>query len=147
MLVRDIGSWIFVLAIVAIGAVLYLRPVSKAGVPALFHDAPATLDAAMAKAASDDRVVFAYATADWCGPCQSYKKNTLSDPRVEEWVAANAVPVYIDVDVRGEDAQRLEVSGIPATLIIKDGIILDRAVGAVPAQQLLPWLEQLADAN
>ena len=147
MLVRDIGSWVFVLAIVAIGAVLFLRPVSKAGMPALFDGSPATLDAAMSKAESDGKVVFAYATADWCGPCQSYKKNTLSDPRVEQWVAANAVPVYIDVDARGEDAQRLEVSGIPATLIIKDGIILDRAVGAVPPQQLLPWLEQLADAN
>ena len=147
MLVRDIGSWIFVLAIVAIGAVLFLRPVSKADTPALFHDAPATLDAAMAKAESDGRVVFAYATADWCGPCQSYKKNTLSDPRVEAWVAANAVPVYIDVDVRREDAQRLEVSGIPATFVIRDGIILDRAVGAVPPGDLLPWLDRLASAD
>lgn len=147
MVVRDIGSWLFIIAIVAIAAVIFLRPVSKAEMPALFAGSPASLDAAMSRAESEGRVVFAYATADWCGPCQHYKKNTLSDPRVEEWVAANAVPVYIDVDRAGEDAQRLEVSGIPATFIIRDGVILDRAVGVVPPDTLLPWMEQLAAAN
>ncbi len=141
---RDIGSWLLIAAIVAVGAVVYLRPTASANTPALFDGSPATLDAAMAEASSNGRVVFAYATADWCGPCQSYKKNTLSDPRVEKWVATNAVPVYIDVDHAPADAQRLEVQGIPATLIIKDGMIVDRQVGAVPPGALLPWLEQAA---
>ncbi len=47
---RDVGSWLLIAAIVAIGAVVYLRPTAHANTPALFEGSPATLDAAMAEA-------------------------------------------------------------------------------------------------
>jgi len=138
---RDFGTWIFALGTIALLGVFYFQG-GAANLPGLFATGSTSLDAAVAQAQKEDRVVFALATADWCGPCQVYKKNALSDPRVERWVAANAEPLYLDVDARGEDAARLGVRGIPATFIIKDGVVVDRIVGAASADQLLGWLEQ-----
>jgi len=138
---RDIGTWIFALGTAALLAVFYFNggPVDA---PGLFATGSTSLDAAVARAEKENRVVFALATADWCGPCQVYKKNALSDARVERWVAANAEPLYLDVDKAGADAQRLGVRGIPATFIIKDGRVVDRIVGVASADQLLGWLDK-----
>jgi len=138
---RDFGTWVFALGTIALLATFYFQsgPVEA---PGLFETGSTSLDAAVARAEKEDRVVFALATADWCGPCQVYKKNALSDPRVERWVAANAEPLYLDVDARGEDATRLGVRGIPATFIIKDGVVVDRIVGVASADRLLGWLEK-----
>jgi thioredoxin 1 len=95
-------------------------------------------------AAAADRFVFAVATADWCGPCQGYKRNALTDERVEQWIADNAVPVYINVDRRPEDAAALGVSAIPATFLLKDGQIVAGASGAMGADALLDWLNDAA---
>jgi thiol:disulfide interchange protein len=99
-----------------------------------------SLDEAVAQAGPGG-LVFAVATADWCPPCQSYKRGALADERVQAWVEANTVPVYIDVDARPQDAQRLEVSGIPATFLLRDGVVIAGGSGAMPTETLLRWLE------
>lgn len=138
---RDFGTWVFALGAIALLGVFYFQG-GAAKVPGFFATGSTSLDAAVAEAEEEGRLVFALATADWCGPCQVYKKNALSDPRVERWVAANAEPLYLDVDERGEDAARLGVRSIPATFIIKDGVVVDRIVGVASADQLLGWLEK-----
>lgn len=137
---RDIGSWVFAAGIIALALVIFARPTPKAPVPALFASGAETLDDAMRRSEASGRPIFAFATADWCGPCQVYKKNALADPRVAEWVGANAEPVYIDIDASPDDARRLGVRPIPATFLIKDGRVIGKAEGVMSADALLSWL-------
>ncbi len=144
---RDIGTWVFTAGMVALFSVLYLRPTPTAPVPGLFETGSATLDEAMDRAEESGRVVFAFATADWCAPCQGYKKGALMDERVVEWVRENAVPVYVDVDRSREDAQRLGVRGLPATYLIDDGKIVALLRDPASADKLLGWLEANAPVS
>lgn len=110
--------------------------------PAYF-DPAMTLDAALAQADREDKVVFAVASGDtWCPPCQRYKRGALSDGRIAQWIAANAVPVYIDVDPQTghPDASRLGVRGVPTTVVLRDGEVVARDTGALSAEDLLQLL-------
>ncbi len=126
-------GWMFVRANAASGGV--------APKPAMFENGVETLDEAKA-AAGKSGLVFAFATADWCPPCQQFKRNALVDPEVEAWVRENATPVYIDVDENQRDAEALQTRGIPqTTLMTGDGRVLVREVGAMSAEELLATLK------
>lgn len=120
----------------------FVRSNAPTAAPPMFEGAPVTLRDA-AERAGEGGIVFAYATADWCGPCQHYKKTALSDPRVTEWVKANATPAYIDVDRNATDAQTLGASAIPMTVILNGrGEVLASATGAMSADRLLSMLDE-----
>jgi thiol:disulfide interchange protein len=138
---RDWGSIVIGLAILAVATIIIFRPTEPAPVPAVFEGGEATLAAAVERAEAEDRVVFAVATADWCAPCQAYKKGALTDPRVAQWVSANAVPLYLNVDESPEDAQALSISGIPASFVIRGGEVVARQPGRMSADELMAWLE------
>jgi len=112
--------------------------------PPVFDDEVTLASAVDAAAADEGRFVFAVATADWCAPCQGYKRGALTDQRVERWITDNAVPVYINVDKRPDDAAALGVRGIPATFLLKDGQVVASASGAMGAERLLGWLDEAA---
>jgi thioredoxin-like negative regulator of GroEL len=107
------------------------------------HDGPG-LSQAIDRARAEGRVVLALATADWCGPCQSFKRGALADERVTAWLEANAVTAYIDVDRRPDDAGALGVSAIPTTVLFRDGREVDRFTGPVSAGELLDRLAKAA---
>ena len=119
----------------------FVRSNAPATTPPMFEGAPVTLREASQRA-GEGGLIFAFATADWCGPCQHYKKTALSDPRVTDWVKANATPAYIDTDRNASDAQTLGASAIPMTVIMTGGgEVLASATGAMPADRLLSMLE------
>ena len=128
------------IVIVALLSGLYWWLGRSAPTPTLFGQS-VSLDEAMASAEAEDKIVFAYATASWCTPCQQFKRGALSDERVIDWMEANAVPVYIDIDENPNDAMRLGVRPIPASFIIADGKIVDTVVGPVGAKDFVSWLE------
>ncbi len=67
--------------------------------------------------------------ADWCGPCQ------MMGPVVEELAEQYDGKVKIGkVNVDGERrlALKYQVLSIPTFLIIKDGQVVDRSMGAMP---------------
>ena len=69
--------------------------------------------------------------ADWCGPCR------IIAPTVEELARDYAGRVAVgklNVDENPETAERFEVMSIPTLLIMKNGVEVDRVVGAVPKQ-------------
>lgn len=138
----DRAGWI---GLIVLGAFMALR-LSGCGAevapkPAVFSDA-ITLDAALDQSASTGLPVFVVATADWCGPCQVYKKGALSDEAVASAIRARTIPVYLDVDRYPDAAEALGVTSIPASFLIANDEVVARAVGVQSAEALTDWLER-----
>ena len=89
--------------------------------------------------------VVALVTADWCGPCQVLKRETLSDPAVSSWIGENAVAVYVDFDKSPQDAANLGVQALPTTVVLKDGQIVASRTGVVGASDFLGFLKAAAE--
>ena len=75
--------------------------------------------------------------ADWCGPCR------MVSPLVDQIADEN--PQYlvgkVNVAQEPELAQAFGVASIPTLVVMKDGKIANRSVGARPKQQILAMLE------
>ncbi|MEM1329495.1 MAG: thioredoxin family protein [Planctomycetota bacterium] len=132
---------------VAVGVVVAVRAMTSA--PAV--DAPSffqhtTLDAGLEQAELEGKPVFAFATADWCGPCQRFKGSTLSEPAVAEFLGNETVPVYIDVTERGNtDAAMLGVRSIPAAFIIEPGGNMYPMPGQPSGDGLISWVKTVTN--
>ena len=71
--------------------------------------------------------------ADWCGPCK------MMAPVVEKLAEKYEGKVKVgkvNSDDEPELAQMFQVMRIPNFVIIKDGKVVDRVIGAVPQQAL-----------
>lgn len=71
--------------------------------------------------------------AAWCGPCR------MVSPIVDEIAGEYAGKIKVgkvDVDAEPELAGAFGVSSIPTLLLLKDGQVVERAVGARPKAQL-----------
>ncbi len=71
--------------------------------------------------------------APWCGPCRAIA------PAVEQLAkdfAGRAVVAKLNVDDNPQTAQRFGISGIPALFVFKGGAVVERLLGARPAQAL-----------
>ncbi|WP_308682341.1 thioredoxin [Stomatobaculum longum] len=71
--------------------------------------------------------------ADWCGPCK------MMAPVVEKLAEKYEGKVKVgkvNSDDEPELAQMFQVMSIPNFVIIKDGKVVDRVIGAVPQQAL-----------
>jgi len=74
--------------------------------------------------------------ASWCGPCRMV--SPLVDEIAEE---TDAVKVgKINVDEQPELAGAFQVMSIPTLVVMKDGKVANKAVGARPKQQILSLL-------
>lgn len=74
--------------------------------------------------------------ADWCGPCR------MVSPIVDE-IAEERSDIKVgkvNVDEEGELAEMFEVFSIPTLLVIKDGKVVNQAVGARAKAQILNML-------
>jgi thioredoxin 2 len=88
-----------------------------------------TFDAAIAS----DLVVLVDFWAPWCGPC------AWVSPAVESIGRAHAGElkvVKLDIDKAPDIARRFEVASIPTLLIMRNGVEVERIVGAVPEDRI-----------
>ena len=86
---------------------------------------------------NSDKTVLLDFYADWCGPCR------MVSPLVDEIAAEN--PQYlvgkINVDSEPELAQAFGVLSIPTLVVMRNGKIATRTVGARPKAQILTMLQ------
>ncbi|MBQ3230259.1 MAG: thioredoxin [Clostridia bacterium] len=71
--------------------------------------------------------------ADWCGPCRMV--SPIVDEIAEE--RSDIVVGKVNVDDEPELAQSFGVSSIPTIVVLKNGAVSERAVGARPKEQIL----------
>ncbi|MBS0188024.1 MAG: thioredoxin family protein [Planctomycetes bacterium] len=126
---------------------IVLQKLSGAGtapVPAVF-DQGYTFEQAVAKGRSEKKPVLAFATADWCGPCQAMKREVLSEQSIEGQIRRDFVPAYVNIDKEPAAAQALKVFSIPATIVLWDGKVVARMEGMMPHDSYEQWLAAARD--
>lgn len=74
--------------------------------------------------------------ASWCGPCRMVSPvvDEISNERADIKVGK------INVDEQAELANSFNISSIPTLLVVKDGKVVNSAVGARPKDQILSLL-------
>jgi thioredoxin 1 len=76
--------------------------------------------------------------AEWCGPCKQI------GPALEEIsdeMAGKVKVVKVNVDENMQVAASLNVRGIPALFLFKDGQVVSNKTGAAPKAALQSWIE------
>ena len=79
--------------------------------------------------------------ATWCGPCKTMEP-ILKNVKSELGDAASIIK--IDVDKNPAAAQAYQVQGLPTLILFKEGRVLWRQSGVVPAKQLEAIIRQYA---
>ena len=82
--------------------------------------------------------------APWCGPCR------MVTPVLEQLASEMAGQIKL-VKVNADEAprlsQRFEAQAIPTLLVMKNGQVVEKQVGAAPAPVLREWVHQALDKN
>lgn len=81
------------------------------------------------EATSKSGVVLVDFWATWCGPCR------MISPAIEQLATeyeGRAIVGKVDVDTQSDLAMQFGVMSIPTVVILKDGVEVDRKVGAMP---------------
>jgi len=139
---------LIVLGFVAV--MMYLR--RPAEVPEVF-DKTLTFQAAMQQSEETGKPIFALVTADWCPPCQHYKRNALSDQTVAKTLRDETVPLYVDADTNREAMLSLAQMGafgpgqqvaLPTTVLVRGSTVVGSAEGVLPTSRVLSLVEAAA---
>lgn len=142
---RDV---VFLLIIVA-SVILIINVRSNrapAETPALFAQG-LTFTQAMGQSEASGRPVLVYATASWCGPCQSFKRGALSDPEVGRVIRERTLPVYLDIDENREVAGMLGVNSVPRMILMRGHEILASHTGVMSAGETIDFVERNTKAD
>ena len=71
--------------------------------------------------------------APWCGPCRFV--GPILEELAREWAGRLKV-VKVNVDANQDLAVRFDARSIPTLVVLRDGQVVDRVVGAMPKREL-----------
>ncbi len=74
--------------------------------------------------------------APWCGPCRSMAPQFAT---AAERLEPDVRLLKLNSDAEPQAAGALGVSGIPALFLIRDGRVVAKTAGAMPASQIVDW--------
>jgi thioredoxin 1 len=76
--------------------------------------------------------------APWCGPCQMLGPviNQLSEEIKDVKIGK------VNVDENEQLTEKYQVSAMPTLILFKNGEIIDRRTGVMPASEIRKWIEE-----
>lgn len=109
-----------------------------------------TLEAALAKAKAEDKLVFVDIGAYWCPPCHRLDEEVFSQAEVGEFLGDGYVALHIDAE-KGEGPEleeRYDVMAFPTMLVLEaSGVEKGRVVDFLPPDELIAALTRLAKGD
>ncbi|MBQ6520016.1 MAG: thioredoxin [Anaerolineaceae bacterium] len=101
------------------------------------HVTDATYEQAVLKSALPVVVDF---WAPWCGPCKMV--GPLLENAAQQY-AGKLIVAKVNIDDDSDTAEALGIQSIPTLLFVKNGEIVNRHVGSLPAAQLDGMIQDL----
>lgn len=78
--------------------------------------------------------------AEWCGPCRMISPIVAE---IAERYDGKVTVGKVNVDDQSELANRFEISSIPTLLVIKNGDVVDKAIGYRPKEAVAEMLDRV----
>lgn len=104
-----------------------------------------SLRAAQQRAMQTRRLVLVHFWSPNCGPCQKMERLVFSRPDVAAAIETYYVPVKINADQYPYTARQYGITALPTDLVLSpNGQVVRRFQGAVPAEQYIAQLHQVA---
>ena len=87
-----------------------------------------------------DKIMVIDFTAIWCGPCRIYAPIF---EKIQSEFHKDFIFAKVDVDENQALAMQYQITGVPTTLFVKNGNVLNKGVGAMNYDMLKQYLESL----
>ena len=101
-------------------------------------------DEGIARAKKENKKVFLYFWADWCGYCEKMEKETLAKPDVISFLNDKFIPIKVNSDAEQRLAAQYFVRGLPTTWFLgKNGEKISNLPGYVSSDMFLPILHYI----